>query len=435
MLCSVYYRRGENTRWSNGRHRGVQGAGCDPAPERGGPRGEGRRHRGRLPLHPRGDPVHRRRRSHPYRQDLVGALGESRARLSRPLGRPRPRRPRDRRRDGPRRHRPRRRPALRDHTRRREERALGPGDEPGNVEQSGYSPQRRDLEKLGPSLRRPRRRAHGLRGGGTGGGKARRRGGDRGGRRRGARYHDLALAQVVLQRLLGAREGQLGPGQPIAGELFYVERLVQGLRLAAYLPRGEDGDGRDLTFVGVQADDPADLYLQPRLLERLARGGFLGDLAPLDESSGEGPPAVAGLDGALYQDYSTVELDDGPGHQLRPQVEDEAAPLAHQPLRFAFFEEARFEASGAAGTESVFRRYHRTAFKSARQGSTVSDGGSSVERFACSPDTPPRNAPPGCAPRSGVCRPRSPQRRSETRPEPAGNPGEQPHPGARRAHR
>src|SRR5215218_292468 len=246
-------------------------------------------------------------------------------------------------------------------------------------------------------------------------------------------WSSLEPAHVVLERLLRAREGHLGPRQLVSREALYGQRLIQGCRLAACLTGGEDGDGRDLALVGVEAHDAGGLYRQAGLLQSFALGGNLGDLAALDEASGEGPLSVARLDGALYQEYAAVEFDDGPDDQLRPQIEHEAALRAHQALRLAFFKEAGFEASGTEGTESVFRRFHRMAFKSVclTSGSTVLDAGSSEERFACSPDTPHRNDSPGCAPRSRVCRVRSTQRQGETRPILVGNPRGQPHPGAR----
>ena len=93
----------------------------------------------------------------------------------------------------------------------------------------------------------------------------------------------------------------------------------QGRGFAAGNAGGEDGDRRDLVLIGVEADDPADLYLQPRLLQRLARGGGLGDLAALDEAAGEGPQPVSGLDGALDQDYPPVRSTMAPATSFGPR--------------------------------------------------------------------------------------------------------------------
>ena len=82
-------------------------------------------------------------------------------------------------------------------------------------------------------------------------------------------------------------------------------------------------------------------------------GGGLGPLTALYEPARESPLAVAGLYVALDQDYSIVQLSNGPRYEFRPQVEHEAALLAHESLRVAAFEQADSEAVATPGAELV----------------------------------------------------------------------------------
>src|SRR5215207_158667 len=151
------------------------------------------------------------------------------------------------------------------------------------------------------------------------------------------------LSQVVFQGLLGAREGHLRPREAVSREAHYSHRFIQGNRLSTDDPGGEDGYGRCLSFVRVEADDFFHFDLQPRLFEHLALCSGLGPLAALYETAGESPLAVARLDVPLDEHYPPVQLEDRTCNQLRPQVEHEAAPIADQPLRIAAFEHAKSE--------------------------------------------------------------------------------------------
>src|SRR5215211_5507284 len=106
-------------------------------------------------------------------------------------------------------------------------------------------------------------------------------------------------------------------------------------------------------FQGLFGARERNLRLDAGLLEGLASGGLLSDLAPLDEAAGEGPLAVAGLYGTLDQDHVAVKLEDCASYQLRPQIEYEAATLAHEPLRISAFEQADGEAVATPGAELV----------------------------------------------------------------------------------
>ncbi len=103
---------------------------------------------------------------------------------------------------------------------------------------------------------------------------------------------------------------------------------------------------------------PVTAICTPASLQRLALGGGLGCLTSLDEATGEGPLSVARFDGALYQEYPVVELDDRPGDQLRPEIEHEAALLAHQTLRITLLDHAVFQPAAAKGTEFVVWAFH-----------------------------------------------------------------------------
>src|ERR671921_2027630 len=124
------------------------------------------------------------------------------------------------------------------------------------------------------------------------------------------------LSQVVFQGLFGAREGHLRPREAISWEAPDIHRLVERRRLAARDLGREDGYGRYLSVVRVEADDLPHLDLQPRLFEHLAPGGGLGPLTALYEPAGESPLAVAGLYVALDQDDTTVQFDEGPRHEF-----------------------------------------------------------------------------------------------------------------------
>src|SRR5918995_2840521 len=136
-------------------------------------------------------------------------------------------------------------------------------------------------------------------------------------------------SQVVFQGMFGAREGHLCPGEVVSWEAPDVHRLVERRRLAARDLGREDGYGWDLFIVGIETDDLTHLDLQPRLFEHFAPGGGLGPLAALHETAGESPLSVARLDVALDQDYTPVQLGDGPGYQLGSQVENKATVAAH----------------------------------------------------------------------------------------------------------
>src|SRR5918998_1453926 len=161
------------------------------------------------------------------------------------------------------------------------------------------------------------------------------------------------LSQVVFQGLFGAWEGHLRPRESLSWEAPDVHRLVERRRLAARDLGCEDGYGRDLSVVRVEADDLPHRDLQPRLLEYLTLHCGLGPLTALYKPARKSPLAVARFDVALDQDYTPVQLGNSPRHEFRPQVEHEAATLAHEPLRFAAFEQADSEAVAAPGAELV----------------------------------------------------------------------------------
>src|SRR5215204_733709 len=161
------------------------------------------------------------------------------------------------------------------------------------------------------------------------------------------------LSQVVFQGLLGAREGHLRPREAVSWKAPDVHRLVERHRLAARDLRREDGYGRYLSVVRIEADDLPHLDLQPRLLEHLALRCGLGPLTALYKPARESPLAVARFDVALDQDYTPIQLYNSPRHEFRAQVEHEAATLAHEPLRITAFEQADSEAVATPGAEPV----------------------------------------------------------------------------------
>ena len=161
------------------------------------------------------------------------------------------------------------------------------------------------------------------------------------------------LSQVVFQGLFGAREGHLRPRESLSWETPDVHRLVERRWLAARDLCREDGYGRYLSIVRVEADDLPHLDLQPRLFEHLTSSCGLGPLTALYEPARESPLAVARLYVALDQDYTPVHLDDSSRYEFRPQVEHEAATLAHQPFRVVAFEQADSEAAATPGAELV----------------------------------------------------------------------------------
>src|SRR5215210_9110092 len=128
------------------------------------------------------------------------------------------------------------------------------------------------------------------------------------------------LSQVVFQGLFGAREGQLRPRETLCWEAPDVHRLVERRRFAARDLGCEDGYGRYLSVVRVEADDLSHLDLQPRLLEHLTLRCGLGPLTALYKPARKGPLAVARFDVALDQDNTPVQLEDSPRHEFRPQV-------------------------------------------------------------------------------------------------------------------
>src|SRR5918995_4219110 len=164
----------------------------------------------------------------------------------------------------------------------------------------------------------------------------------------------LSLAQVVLEGLFRARKGEFRPRQGVTRKRLHGHDLIQGRGLAADHTGGKGGDSRDLSLVAAQADDASDLDLHARLLEGLALRGGLGPLAALHEATRESPLAITRLDIPLDQQDPPVQLEERAGHQLRSQIEHEAATLAHEPLRFAGFEQADPETVATPGTELVF---------------------------------------------------------------------------------
>src|ERR671921_861516 len=155
------------------------------------------------------------------------------------------------------------------------------------------------------------------------------------------------LSQVVFQGLFGAWEGHLRPRESLSWEAPDVHRLVERRRLAARDLGCKDGYGRDLSVVGVEADDLPHRDLHPRLPEHLTPRCGLGPLTALYKPARKSPLAVARFDVALDQDYTSVQLDNSSRYEFRPQVEHEAATLAHEPLRIAAFEQADSEAVAA----------------------------------------------------------------------------------------
>jgi hypothetical protein len=153
--------------------------------------------------------------------------------------------------------------------------------------------------------------------------------------------------------VLGAGEGQLGPRKTVLGKGPHVHGLVQGRGLSAGYHRGEDGDRRNLVFVGIEPDDAGDPYLKTRLLEHLTLRRRFRPLATFHETAWESPLPVARFDVPLDEQYAPVQLEERPGHQLRSQVEHEPAVLADQPLGVALFDDALLEPARAAGTKVV----------------------------------------------------------------------------------
>src|SRR5918994_1039579 len=170
-----------------------------------------------------------------------------------------------------------------------------------------------------------------------------------------ARGLSPTVGQIIPQRMLGAGEGQLGPRETVPRKLFHVHRLVQRRGFAAGDHRGEDGDGRNLALVGIEPNDTGDPYLETRLFEHLALRRRFRPLAALHETAGESPFAVARIDVALYQHDPAVQLEKRSGHQLRAQVEHEAAVLADQSFGIALFDDALLKPSRTAWTKVVLR--------------------------------------------------------------------------------
>src|ERR687889_2120986 len=159
------------------------------------------------------------------------------------------------------------------------------------------------------------------------------------------------LSQVVFQGLFSAREGHLRPREILSWKAPDIHRLVERRRFAARDLGCKDGYGRYLSVVRVEADDLPHLDLQSRLLEHLTLRCGLGPLTALYKPARKSPLAVARFDVALDQDYTPVQLDNSPRYEFWPQVEHEAATLAHESLRIAAFEQADSEAVFTSGGE------------------------------------------------------------------------------------
>src|SRR5215218_4496693 len=106
--------------------------------------------------------------------------------------------------------------------------------------------------------------------------------------------------------MLGAWEGQFGPWKTVPGERLHVQRLVERDGHAADYLGPVDGDGRDLTFVGIEPDEAAGPYLEPRLFEHFALRRRLRPLPALYKPAWKCPLPVSWLDVPLHEQHAPV---------------------------------------------------------------------------------------------------------------------------------
>src|SRR6185436_14224372 len=111
-----------------------------------------------------------------------------------------------------------------------------------------------------------------------------------------------------------------------------------------------DHDGRPR--VGVDAEDSAQVHLEPGLLPRLAHRPVLDRLAPVHEASGKRPLPTGGLNRAAREEHPPLVLGNGGGHDLVVQVEDEGAAGAHHLLLALGRHGAALESDPTQGAEA-----------------------------------------------------------------------------------
>ncbi len=123
----------------------------------------------------------------------------------------------------------------------------------------------------------------------------------------------------------------MGEGQVrevIRGEPTDGFQIVASDRLS-FGAGGENGEHNGLSGLGVEAQERPDLDRQPDLLARLAGGGVLHPLAPLDEAGWEAPAAGGtGARSPPSKEDPAAALDQHGDSQLRVKVRHRTTRLA-----------------------------------------------------------------------------------------------------------
>src|ERR1700694_4997058 len=119
-----------------------------------------------------------------------------------------------------------------------------------------------------------------------------------------------AIGEPVPQGRAQGAEGDLLPGNPPLVEERYLERLLPGSKPEDTQPR-------------------AKLDAGARFLQRLAQRRLARRLVVLHEAGGQGPVAVAGLDGAPAEENFSFKFRNATYDQLGILVVDLAALVAH----------------------------------------------------------------------------------------------------------
>jgi hypothetical protein len=96
-------------------------------------------------------------------------------------------------------------------------------------------------------------------------------------------------------------------------------------------------------------DQPGELDLRADLFKALADGCDRGVLVIVDESAGQAPEPVAGLDRAATQDDSPLRFHDHGGRHLRVVPQDEAVMRAS--LDLTTFDDSRHQPGAAVDAE------------------------------------------------------------------------------------
>ncbi len=171
-------------------------------------------------------------------------------------------------------------------------------------------------------------------------------------------------AHPLAQGLAGRLEGQRRPRNVLGRQPLQAIVLVARRERAAHDGGPVDDDHRRAR-VRVDVEQPGEVHLQARLLERLAHRGVGHGLAEVHEAAGVRPQTVAGIDRAAGQQDPPVLLGDGGGRppsgsgrrrsdspSTPPARADRAAPAARASGRSAQRAEAdRRSARGRDGRD------------------------------------------------------------------------------------